>query len=266
MNISFIMPAYNYSQYVSYAIGSIMDRNFEDGDELVVCDDASTDDTVVVVEQMRDRWPHIRVVTHEQNRGGGAARNTAIRNSSNEIIFCLDADNVLEPKSVPRLKQFMLDKRADVAAFRELRYFGSAPKTVVWPMDVVVLEHYLRRASVPGSSGNYMYTRASWERVGGLPKKTTVARPPWGFGFRQAAHGSRILVAPFGGYFHRRGHHSYYMRGLDEGTLSEAAMPILQEFLYLLDEQDADYILNNDNWFERMKERPLRLRDDLTNP
>lgn len=260
MPVSFFIPAFNYAQYIGQAIGSIMDRNFEDGDELVVCDDGSTDNTVEELGRLQRKWPHIKIITHEENRGGGAARNTAIRRCSNPILFCLDADNVLAPNNVPRLKQFLLDNGADVAAFREMYYFGSVPEMVRWPMDMVTIEHYLRGASVPGLSGNYMFTKASWERVGGYPEDTW--RDTWGLGLRLAFAGAKIAVMPDGYYYHRRGHDSYYMRGTRELSPSRASLRVLRPFLHLLNEEDVEYVTGSgrDTWVEHLAERPLRLR------
>jgi len=258
MNISFFMPAYNYAQYIGQAIGSIMDRNFEDGDELVVCNDGSTDNTAEELERLQQKWPHIQVIVHEQNRGGGAARNTAVRHCNNPLLFCLDADNILAPNSIPGLKQFLLDNEADVASWRYMYYFGSCPEKIRWEPDVVTLEHYLNGASIPGHCGNYMFSKASWKKVGGYPEDTWL--DTWGFGFRQAAMGSKEVIMPDGFYYHRRGHNSYYMRGLEESTSSRAALPVIRPFFHLLDERDVEYVLNSDDWRERLTERPLRLR------
>lgn len=260
MNISFIIPAFNYAHFISYAVGSIMDGNFEAGDEFVICNDASTDHTAEVLTQLQQRWPVIQVVHHEENRGGGAARNTAVRHSSNPLIFCLDADNILTPNSIPPLKQFLLDNEADVAAWRYMYYFGSCPEMIRWEPDVVTLEHYLNGASIPGHCGNYMFTKAAWEKVGGYPEDTWL--DAWGFGFRQAATGSKIVIMPDGLYYHRRGHDSYYIRGSKERSPSQAALPVIRPFFHLLDEQDVDYVLSSNDWKDRLAERPLRRSDE----
>lgn len=258
MNISFIMPAYNYFQYVGQAIASIMDRNFEDGDELVVCNDGSTDNTAEELRRLQQKWPHIQVITHEENRGGGVARNIAVGHCANPVLFCLDADNILAPNSIPSLRRFLLENEADVASFRFMCYFGSCPEMIQWGPDVVTLEHYLSGVFTPGHSGNYMFTKASWEKVGGYPEDTWL--DTWGFGFRQAATGSKIVIMPDGLYYHRRGHHSYYMRGLQESSTSRAALPVLRDFFHLLDEQDVEYVLSSNDWFDHLGERPLRLK------
>ena len=259
MNISFFIPAYNYAQYIGQAIGSIMDRNFEDGDELVVCNDGSTDNTTEELKRLQQKWPHIKVITHEENRGGGAARNTAIRHCGNPLLFCLDADNFLATDSIPRLKQYLIDNKADVAAFRGFYFFGTGPEEHRWPMDVVTVEDYLQGVFAPGHNGNYMFTKEAWEKANGYPENTW--RDTWGLELRLLFVGAKVVVMPDGYYYHRRGHDSYYMRGRREYSSSEAARIVWREFFHLLDERDVEYITKSDDWFERLSERPLRLKE-----
>lgn len=260
MNVSFVIPSWNYGAIIHEAIGSIMDENLEEGDEIVVCDDCSTDNSVEVLTQLQRRWPIIKVIQHPERRGGGATYNTAIRHSRNPLLFSLDADNVLISDSVPHLKQFLVENNADVAAFRGMYYFGSLPEMVCWPMDVVTLEHHLSGASIPGFSGNYMFTKEIWEKCGGFPENTWL--DSWGFDFRMAAVGAKIVIMPSLYYRHRRGHYSAYMRGLDRSPTSQAAFPVIEPYLDLLDERDVEYIIGEgrDVWYDTLKERPLRLR------
>lgn len=262
MNVSFVIPSWNYAAVIHEAIGSIMDGNFEEGDEIVVCDDCSTDNSVEVLAQLQNKWPVIKVIQHTERKGGGAAYNTAIRNSKHPLLFSLDADNVLIPDSVPHLKQFLLESQADVAAFRGMYYFGSLPKMACWPMDTWTLEHHLSGVSLPAFSGNYMFTREIWERCGGFPENTWL--DSWGFDFRMAARGAKMVIMPGLYYRHRRGHYSAFMRGLDECSTGQAAFSAIEPYLHLLNEEDVKYIMGEgrDTWYDNIKERPLRRRSD----
>ena len=108
-NISFIIPAYNCERTISETIDSIL-KNIESKDEVVIVNDCSTDNTSHVIKQYADENSQIKIVEHPVNKGGAAARNTAVENASNELIFCLDSDNVLlddtVPSRRPRLRRF----------------------------------------------------------------------------------------------------------------------------------------------------------------
>lgn len=69
--------------------------------ELIVVDDASTDDTVDVVEAFAD--PRIRLVRHDSNRGGAAARDAGIATASSPYVALLDSDDEWLPPFLERV-------------------------------------------------------------------------------------------------------------------------------------------------------------------
>jgi glycosyltransferase involved in cell wall biosynthesis len=263
--VTFIMPAYNCSQTVSESVESIFDGNFCPGDEVIIVNDASTDDTRRVLHDLQHRFPAIQVIEHQRNKGGGAARNTAVECARNTLIFCLDSDNILVPGSVPDLREYLAITGADVAAFQETRYFRTDPATVthmwVFP-EMVTLADCLAGSRTPGASGNYLYTKESWLRAGGYPEFAS-ALDTWGFGFRQLATGARMLCMPRSYYLHRYGHESYWVRFERSQSVSLIALQILLPYLHLIDEADADRILSRpfrDTWFSQLSDRPVRLK------
>jgi len=88
--VSVIIPTYNRAHLVSRAVRSVLDQTYQDF-ELVVVDDASTDNTEKVVKGFND--DRIRYFHHSENRGGSAARNTGIEAAKGEFIAFLDDDD-----------------------------------------------------------------------------------------------------------------------------------------------------------------------------
>lgn len=92
-----IIPAYNAAKLLPQAIDSVVAQTFEDWRILLV-DDGSTDNTAEVVapyiEQLGPKLKYIK----QANAGLPAARNTAIRNSSSELLALLDADDIWLPE------------------------------------------------------------------------------------------------------------------------------------------------------------------------
>lgn len=102
--ISVIIPTYNRAEFIGRAIGSVLCQSFEDL-ELIVVDDASTDQTQQIVEQIKDK--RIKIIRHENNKGAPASRNTGIKSSRGEYIGFLDDDDEWLPdKLVKQLKLF----------------------------------------------------------------------------------------------------------------------------------------------------------------
>lgn len=95
--VSVIIPTYNRVHLVGRAIKSVLNQTYQDF-EIIVVDDASTDNTEGVVKALGDS--RIRYIQHEQNRGGSAARNTGIKAAHGEYIAFLDSDDRFEPMKI----------------------------------------------------------------------------------------------------------------------------------------------------------------------
>lgn len=263
--VSFIMPAYNCASTIAGSIESIYRGNYEHGDELVVVNDHSTDTTAKVLESLQAAYPQLIVLNHDRNRGGAAARNTAVAAARNATLFCLDADNILAPGSIEKLKQFLIDNHADVTAFGELHYFTKDLANIthkwIFRQGIITFADYLSGHVVPGASGNYMFTRESWLRAGGYPEFAG-ALDAWGFGLRQVATGSKMMAMSDSYYYHRYGHESYWIRESKvKGKLSLTALQILIPYLDLIKKHDVDYIMSRNGryrWFDDLDVRPLR--------
>jgi len=264
--ITFFIPAYNCEKTILASVESIMGSNFHECDELIVVNDGSTDETPIIVERIREKYPITKIIAHQENRGGAAARNTATKNARNSILFCLDSDNILEPGSIYPLKKFMLDNKADIACFQEFRFFIKNPvkishnKWILKP-GIYSLADYLAGPVSPGASGNYMFTKESWVRAGGYPEFAG-ALDTWGFGLRQVATSSKMMVLPNSFYYHRIGNDSYWVRFTRSTNASNLALEILTPFFGLIDKESTDYILSEkgrNEWFERLEDHPIKV-------
>lgn len=95
---SIIIPCYNAADFIDRAmisaIGQTVDRSLY---EIIVVDDASTDDTLSCLNNWEKKYPEtIKVITNSTNLRQGGARNKAIRQASGQYICFLDADDWME--------------------------------------------------------------------------------------------------------------------------------------------------------------------------
>jgi glycosyltransferase involved in cell wall biosynthesis len=81
--------------------------------EIIAVDDASTDGTLQVLEELRANGAIDVLVRQERNRGKGAAIRAGIAAATGDIIVVQDADLEYDPAQLPRLMQPILDGRAD---------------------------------------------------------------------------------------------------------------------------------------------------------
>jgi glycosyltransferase involved in cell wall biosynthesis len=254
--ISFIIPAYNCAATVEESVRSILKTNFQKGDEIIIVDDKSTDHTLSVIKQLASSNSNIRVIEHANNQGGGAARNTAAKNSQHDLIFCLDSDNVLEKNSIAPLKQLLLSSHSDVASFQTLKFFKKTPAIInhrwVFKKSPIELSDLFDCPIVPPASGNYLYTKQSWVQAGGYPEFAG-ALDAWGFGLRQLATGAKMSILPDSYYFHRFGNESYWVRESKNGLLSTLATEIVLPYKNAIDKDIWAFIEQNPtDWFEHI--------------
>src|SRR5262245_27119686 len=107
--ISYIVPAYNAADTLTEAITSIEQGNLEPGDEIVVIDDGSRDATWDLAQRLARGQPAMLLCRHGKNKGSAnAGRNTGIDAAKNDLLFNLDADNLLVPGSVKQLREHLV--------------------------------------------------------------------------------------------------------------------------------------------------------------
>lgn len=89
--ISVVIPTYNRAGQIEQAIESVINQTYSNL-EILVVDDASTDETEAVVKNISDE--RIRYIKLEQNSGGPALpRNIGVENAEGSIIAFLDSDD-----------------------------------------------------------------------------------------------------------------------------------------------------------------------------
>ncbi len=92
-SLSVIIPAYNVEQFIEAAIVSALQQ--PEVKEVIVVDDGSTDNTLQIIKNLQVSSAKIKIYYHENhiNRGRSATRNLGIKNSGEDYIAFLDADD-----------------------------------------------------------------------------------------------------------------------------------------------------------------------------
>jgi glycosyltransferase involved in cell wall biosynthesis len=98
--VAVAMPAYNAAPFIAQAIESVLAQRDVDV-ELIVVDDASTDDTVDIATRYEPRGA--RVLRNTERRGIGFSHNRVIAESSAPLIAHVDADDVIVPGALRKL-------------------------------------------------------------------------------------------------------------------------------------------------------------------
>ena len=97
---SVIMPVHNSGKFVASAIESVLRQTYSNL-ELVIVDDASTDDSHTIIEECVKNCPFaVTVITLSENSGVAVARNKGLEQISGDYVAFLDSDDVWLPDKI----------------------------------------------------------------------------------------------------------------------------------------------------------------------
>lgn len=114
VRVSIIIPTYNVEGYIGKCLDSCVNQSL-DGCEIVIIDDASSDNTRSVIESYLNNVNYrIRVIQLNQNRGPGYARNCGIKVAAGDYLFFLDGDDYLEEDACKTLYDKARETGADI--------------------------------------------------------------------------------------------------------------------------------------------------------
>jgi len=133
MEISAVMPAYNEAANLEQSVSrmQLALAAFAHNSEVIVVDDGSQDETATVLYRLKERFPTLRVIRHESNRGYGAALRSGFDAALLPWIFVMDADNQFDPGELSALIARAAD--ADiVAGYRKRRRDPLARRLNAW--------------------------------------------------------------------------------------------------------------------------------------
>ncbi len=137
--VSVIVPAYNAAGYIEESLASVTAQTLKNI-EIIVVDDASTDDTAAKIEAAMATDARIRLLRQPVNAGPSAARNRAIDAAHGIWIAPLDADDSYLPDRLERLVVLAEHTSADMCADNLLLVPASAPAAACPMIPPAVLD------------------------------------------------------------------------------------------------------------------------------
>jgi succinoglycan biosynthesis protein ExoO len=150
--VTVLIAAYNAAGFLQRAVMSALNQTIPVSEVLIV-DDASTDETVSVVEQLALADGRIRLLSLPHNGGPSVARNTGLDSARGQWIAVLDADDAMLPDRLARMLTAAAESEADIVV-DNLRYYVPAANQPGPPVleerdggfEVVAFESFLAKA------------------------------------------------------------------------------------------------------------------------
>ena len=104
--VSVILPVYNGQDHLTECVNSILTQSFSNF-EFIIVDDASTDNTLQILQDFAKINDRINIVTHSNNQRQTAAANSACNIAKGKYIARIDADDLALPNRLEKQVNFL---------------------------------------------------------------------------------------------------------------------------------------------------------------
>ena len=239
LKISCLITSYNNGPWIRRSIESVVNQTYPVS-EIIVADDASTDDSRDIVRSLSTIYPGIRVILREKNVGVAANRDLAIREAQGDFITTLDGDDFYYPDKIEKEANAMARLGPECIAYSNFDRIDVSEK-VYERVQLAnfcslskekIISYFLLRAGV--LPRDLLFAKALFLKVGGY-RHSLKMYEDWDIKLRLARDAARWVQSGTIGVAHR--HHGAGLSDLDSLTH-------LQHML--------DVIYSNRPWLEPM--------------
>lgn len=171
-SISVVVPCYNYGRYLPTAVHGALDQDHLDV-EVIIVDDASTDDSVLVARELAAADPRVRVLEHAKNKRHIATYNDGLREIKGDYVVLLSADDTLPRNALTRAVALMENQPSVGLVYGFPGNFTETPPEIpdrVRSWSVWTGDEWFRRACRTGRnvimSPEVVMRRRAWDEIG----------------------------------------------------------------------------------------------------
>ncbi|OGD08725.1 hypothetical protein A2397_04160 [Candidatus Amesbacteria bacterium RIFOXYB1_FULL_44_23] len=191
MTVSVVIPAYNGSQYLKKNLPAVLKLG---ADEIIVVDDASTDDSVSVIESFKS----IKLIKNSVNLRFPTAANIGFNHASGEIVVLINQDVTPDADLITRTLPYFKNPRLFAVSFNEQ---GNSWADVKFTAGLLQYSNGAKtrhpHSSFWASGGSAAFRKNIWDKLGGF---NTIFTPGYyedlDLGWRARKQGYEILWAP----------------------------------------------------------------------
>ena len=132
--ISIIMGIYNCSETLDDAINSILNQTYKNW-KLIMCDDASSDDTYSIAEGYAQKYNNIILIKNKKNMGLNYTLNKCLELVDTEYVARMDGDDISLPYRFEKEIKFLIEHSEYSIVSTNMYYFDE---NGIWGISKVI--------------------------------------------------------------------------------------------------------------------------------
>lgn len=187
IDVSIVIPTHNRSDLLSKTLRSALRQEGVEF-EIIVVDEASTDETPALLTSVHDR--RLRVLRHDQARGLSAARNSGAAHARGEWLAFLDDDDLWAPDKLYRQVSIGQTSGRDWVYTGAVNFVGGR---IVYsraaPTEEEVVSTVPRYPILQGGGSNIIVRRGTFEALGGFDTRLSSGGEDWELWIRLVKQG-----------------------------------------------------------------------------
>ncbi|MGM9549255.1 MAG: glycosyltransferase family 2 protein [Faecousia sp.] len=202
--ISVIVPVYKVERYLDRCVQSIVGQTFQNM-EIILVDDGSPDACGAMCDAWAERDSRIKVI-HQENAGGGQARNAGLNGASGDLIAFVDSDDYIAPDLYQHLYG-LLERGADIAecgfveTVDDCAVFGGNDEEVRFYTPLDAMRCHIRDTAFRQLIWNKLYRR---ETIGDIRFPAGTKIDDEFFTYRVLGNAGRLVRSEKIGYAYRQ--------------------------------------------------------------
>lgn len=143
------MPNYNYGHFITEAINGILTQS-RLPDELIIIDDASTDNSIWIIENLIKNFSFARLIKHVKNKGVLFSANEGIYLAKGDYLYFSSSDDIILPGFIEKMMRFIEEKQ-DMAICTSIPGFfknNNLSKIYFYPMNICINKFFNKSESI----------------------------------------------------------------------------------------------------------------------
>jgi dolichol-phosphate mannosyltransferase len=109
IELTIVIPVYNEEELIASLMKEIVQVLGEDRErlEVIFVNDGSTDKTEFILDELREQYPVMRVISFEKNAGQSAAMICGFHHAEGKYVVAMDGDGQNDPHDIPRIVKLL---------------------------------------------------------------------------------------------------------------------------------------------------------------